>query len=109
QVATRLASQGHSVFGIDARGWPDAPAGIEVARVDIRKRAAEDVFRKRRPQAVVHMATVSALAAQAEERSRINLDGTKAAFDYCRAYGVSQIVFVGRHTFYGAAADSPMS
>jgi len=29
-------------------------------------------------------------------------------FDYCHAYSVRRVVFVGRHTYYGADADSPM-
>ena len=29
-------------------------------------------------------------------------------FDHAVTYGVKQVVFVGRHTFYGAAADSPL-
>ncbi|HRI69199.1 MAG TPA: NAD-dependent epimerase/dehydratase family protein, partial [Polyangium sp.] len=49
RVAKRLFEQGHEVIGIDRRPWRDAPAGIELHDVDIRKRAAEDVFRKRRP------------------------------------------------------------
>jgi UDP-glucose 4-epimerase len=76
--------------------------------VDIRKRAAEDVFRKRRPEAVIHMATVTSLVVSGEERNRINLGGTQAVFEHCRTYGVKQAIFVGRHTFYGAAPDSPL-
>jgi UDP-glucose 4-epimerase len=76
--------------------------------VDIRKRPAEDVFRKRRPQAVVHMATVSHFAADREERYRINLGGTQAVFDHCRTYGVEHAIFVGRHTYYGAGPESPL-
>ncbi|MFL5345600.1 MAG: SDR family oxidoreductase [Hyalangium sp.] len=108
KLATRLLDAGHEVLGIDVRPWSSAPHGIELHRVDVRKRAAEDVFRRRRPDAVVHMATVTALTVSGGERGRINLDGTKAVFDHCRAYGVKQAVFVGRHTFYGAAADSPL-
>ena len=67
--------------------------------VDIRKRAAEDVFRKRRPDAVIHMATVTHLVAKTEERYRINLGGTRAVFEHCAAYGVKQAIFVGRHTY----------
>ena len=54
------------------------------------------------------MATVSAWAAQGEARNRMNLSGTRAVFDHCQAWDVRQLVFVGRHTFYGAAADSPL-
>jgi UDP-glucose 4-epimerase len=105
-VATRLTEEGHDVAGIDRRKWHDAP--IEVFELDIRKRAAEDVFRKMRPDAVVHMGTVTSLVMPGEERYRINLGGTRAVFDHCRAYGVQHCIFVGRHTYYGAAADSPL-
>ena len=107
-VATRLAAEGHEVFGIDRRRWPDAPRGVEVHHVDLRKRAAEDVFRRIRPQVVIHMATVSLLAAHGEERYRINLEGPRAVFEHCCNHGVQHCVVVGRHTYYGAAPDSPL-
>ena len=108
-LALRLRESHHEVIGVDRRAWADAPADVEMHEVDVRKRAAEDVFRKRRPDAVVHMATVTHLVAQTEERYRINLGGTRAVFEYCAAYGVKQAIFVGRHTYYGAAADSPLA
>jgi UDP-glucose 4-epimerase len=61
-----------------------------------------------RPEVVIHMATVSHLAAQGEERYRLNLEGTRAVFDHCHNYGVRHAVFAGRHTYYGAAADAPL-
>lgn len=107
-VATELVQRGHQVLGIDRRAWERAPQGVEMFQVDIRKRPAEDVFRTRRPDAVVHMATVSHFESSAEERYRINLKGTQRVFDHCHRYGVSRCVFVGRHTYYGAAPDSPL-
>ncbi len=107
-VAERLLSEGHEVVGIDRRPWRNPPAGIEVHEVDIRKRAAEDVFRKVRADAVVHLATVTHLLSSSEERYRINLEGTRAVFDYSRAHGVSHVIVVGRHTYYGASPDSPL-
>jgi UDP-glucose 4-epimerase len=106
KVCVRLAGEGHQVIGVDRRPWLDPP--IEFHEVDVRKRAAEDVFRKARPEVVVHMATVTSLVVRGEERYQINLGGTRAVFDYARAYGVSHCVFVGRHTFYGAGPDSPL-
>ncbi len=108
KVAVRLLASGHQVIGIDPRGWPGAPGAIELHAIDIRKRAAEDVFRRHRPEAVIHMATISALLADAEERYRINLGGTRAVFDHCANYGVRRMVFVGRHTYYGAGPDAPL-
>ena len=107
-VATLLAEQGHAVFGIDRRPWPDAPRNIQMFRADTRKRPAEDVFRTQRPEAVIHMATVTHWGASKEERYRINLGGTRAVFDHCHQYGVKQALFVGRHTVYGAAPDAPL-
>lgn len=108
KVATLLLSRGHHVFGIDRRPWPDAPKAIDVVAVDIRKRAAEDVFRTKRPDCVIHMATITHFFTSMEERYRINLGGTRAIFEHCHRHGVKEAVFVGRHTFYGAASDAPL-
>ncbi|HXX65807.1 MAG TPA: SDR family oxidoreductase [Polyangiaceae bacterium] len=106
-LARRLQADGHDVVGIDRRPWAASP--IEFHQVDVRKRGAEEVFRKLRPDAVVHTATVTSLVVPgAEERSQINVAGTRAVFDYARAYGVEHCIFVGRHTFYGAGPDSPL-
>ncbi|MEA2749122.1 MAG: UDP-glucose 4-epimerase [Myxococcales bacterium] len=107
-LAERLLELGHDVIGIDRRPFRDAPPGIEMHEIDIRKRAAEDVFRRVRPNAVLHMATVTHLVVQSEDRYRINLGGTRAVFEHSHTYGVEHVVFVGRHTYYGAAADSPL-
>ena len=107
-VALKLREAGHSIVGLDRRPWWDAPRDIQVHEVDIRKRAAEDVFRRERPDCVVHMATVNALSASGEERARINIAGTRAVFDHSVAHGVKHVVVVGRHTYYGASADSPL-
>jgi UDP-glucose 4-epimerase len=74
----------------------------------VRKRGAEEVFRHARPDVVVHMATVTSLVMPGEERYQINLGGTRAVFEYSRAYGVKHCIFLGRHTFYGAGPDSPL-
>jgi UDP-glucose 4-epimerase len=107
-VAEKCVAHGHSVLGIDRRPWPDAPHGVQMFRVDIRKRPAEEVFRVHRPDVLIHMATVTHFSAPFEERYQTNLGGTRRLFDYAEAYGVKQTVFVGRHTVYGAAADSPL-
>ena len=107
-LAETLRDAGHEVIGIDRRPFRDAPDGVEIHELDIRKRAAEDVFRRVRPQAVIHMATVTHLVQQSEDRYRINLGGTRAVFEHSAAYGVEHVAFVGRHTYYGAAPDSPL-
>ncbi len=108
EVALTLDAAGHEVIGMDVRPWRDAPKTVSLHRVDLRKRAAEDVFRHFRPEAVIHMATVTAFVASGDERDRINLGGTRAVFEFARSHGAKHVVFVGRHTFYGASSDLPL-
>lgn len=109
RVALQLVAQGDEVLGVDRRPWVDAPREVAMFRADIRKRPAEEVFRQHEPEAVIHMATVTHLAKKrTEDRYRINLGGTQAVFEHAHRYGAKRCVFVGRHTYYGAAADSPM-
>lgn len=107
-VAQRLVLRGHEVLGVDRRPWPDAPKGVTMFRADIRKRPAEDVFRSQSIDALIHMATVTHFTASREERYRTNLVGTRTILEHCAAYNVRNVVFVGRHTVYGAAADTPL-
>ncbi|MGB1275574.1 MAG: NAD-dependent epimerase/dehydratase family protein [Nannocystaceae bacterium] len=107
-IATRLFDRGHTVFGIDRRPCPTLPKGIHVYQADIRKRPAADVFRSRKPEVVVHMATTTHYSSSRQERLRINLHGTRTIFELCHTHGVKQAVFLGRHTIYGAAPDAPL-
>ncbi len=107
-VAAELAGQGDAVIGVDRRPWDDAPAGVEMHCLDVRKRAAEELIRHSRPDAIIHMATVTHLVAATEERYRINLGGTRAVFEHANEYGVEHVIFVGRHTYYGAGAEQAL-
>lgn len=107
-LARALTRAGHEVIGIDRRPWPEAPDGVEMHEVDLRKRPAEALVRSRRPEALVHMATVAHLQGRQTARNRMSLGATKAAIDYCDRYQVGQAIFVGRHTYYGASPDSPL-
>jgi len=108
QVALMLREAGHKVIGLDRRPWYGVPKDIEMHTADLRKRQAEDVFRTRQPECVVHMATVNALSAAGEERARLNLGGTRAVFNNSVRHGVKHVVFLGRHTYYGASVESPL-
>ena len=108
RVGQKLLEHGHEVFGIDRRPWSEAPDGVQMYQVDIRKRPAEDVFRTKTPDAVIHMATVTHLTHRSPDRFRINLQGTRATVEHCHRYGVKNLIFVGRHTYYGAGPDSPL-
>ncbi len=107
-LAERLANLGYTVYGIDLRPWKKAPKDIEIIQSDVRKKPAEEVFRTKRPDAVIHMASVAHFTQKFEERYRVNLESTRAVFQYCYYYGVKRAVFTGRHTVYGADPDSSL-
>jgi UDP-glucose 4-epimerase len=108
QVATRhLAALGVPVAGMDLRKWWGKPPSIEFHQVSLLKRDGENVFRKLRPRAVLHLGTTRSPALDPDLRYRINLDGARRVFDHCLKYGVEQLVFVSRSSVYGALPDHP--
>ncbi len=105
-LVNALHEAGHQVTGIDRRAWENAP--VPIHQLDLLKRSAEELFRSVNPEVVVHSAAVTDPGNDRHERHRVNLLGTKTVFDYCRRYETAQIIFVGRHTYYGATSDSPL-
>ena len=108
KVAKELVARGHRVTGIDRRPWRDCPPEVRLIQTDIRKPEAEEAFRQDKPEAVIHMATVSHVTTRRDERYRINLGGTQKVFEYCDRHNVGQAIFVGRHTYYGAVPDAAL-
>ncbi len=108
RVAVRwLASRGHEVTAVDVREDASMPNGVELHRLDVRKRGFEDLVRKVYPDALIHLALVRRFGRAPEERYRINVEGTAKVFDVGRAAGVKKMVFVSRATVYGALPDQP--
>ena len=100
-------AKGIRVAGMDVRPWWGRPPSIDFYRASLLKRDGQEVFRKLRPWAVLHLGTTRSPNLDPEIRHRINLDGAKRVFDHCLKYGVQQLVFVSRSSIYGALADHP--
>ena len=108
RVAVRwLASRGHRVEAVDLHDGGTLPPNVELHRLDVRKRGFEDLVRRVRPHALIHLAMVRRFGRDAEERHRINFEGTAKVFEVGRAHGVGKMVFVSRATVYGAMSDQP--
>lgn len=107
-VTGELIRAGFEVCGIDRRGWQEAPATVRIHGLDLRASGVHDVFRQERPRAVVHLATISPFIGTGGARRRVNLAVTRALLDAVAQHGIEQLVFAGRHLFYGAAADLPL-
>lgn len=106
-LVRRLVTRGEQIHVVDRNASESGNDGAHVHRVDVRKRGFEEVLRTVCPWAVVHLARVHRLQADAAERHRVNFEGTVHVFDSAVATGVKKIVFPSRHTVYGALPDQP--
>lgn len=108
RVAVRwLAQQGHDVHAVDLEEQKGLRAGIPFYELDVLKRGFEDLVRRVRPRAIVHLAMVRRFGKGAQERHRINFEGTARVFDIGRKHGVEKMLFCSRATVYGALPDQP--
>jgi UDP-glucose 4-epimerase len=105
-VARRLSDK-YRVVGVDVDAWSTRPPGIPFYRVDIRKRAFEDVFRNEQPTAVVHLGFVRHFREDPGERYDVNVRGTRRLLDHCQNYGVKKLVVNSSGYVYGALAENP--
>lgn len=98
----------HPVIGLDRRNWVlDSPDRFEFHRLDLRRGAAEDIFRTRKPWGVVHLAFVSDQRVAQARRHEVNVLGTERLLSWCKRHGTRRVVALSRATVYGARADNP--
>ncbi len=108
RVAVRcLREQGLTVHAVDLSESERLRSDVQRYRLDIRKRGFEDLVRKVRPRAIVHLAMVRRFGHSAQERHRINFEGTAKVFEIGRRHGVAKMLFCSRATVYGALPDQP--
>lgn len=106
-LAKLLHKEGQPIVGIDRRLFPGKPKDIEFHQVDIRKRKAEEVFRKRNIGALIHMGIMHDPRMSAEEHYQFNVLGTAKALEYCARYGVKKLVVLSSANVYGPHPANP--
>lgn len=108
RMLARDLRRDHHVIGLDPRGSVHLPADIPVHAVDLRRKKAEDLFRRTHVDAVIHMNPTPAWggARQRREHRNITLMGTRRILEYCRKYRVSKLVLLSSAALYGAHADN---
>ncbi len=96
-----------SVVGADRERWSARLPDVPFYPVDTRTRAFEDVFRKERPESVVHLGFVRHFRASASERYDVNVRGTRKLLDLCHLHGVRKLTVLSTSYVYGALPDNP--
>ena len=98
---------GEVVLGIDRRAFSRRPADVEHFRIDIRRKAAEDVFRTRRVDVIYHLGVMHDPRKDTSEHHSWNILGTRQILDFAKRYGVPKVVILSTGDVYGPQSDNP--
>ncbi len=108
-LARRLHRQpGTEVIGIDRRRFHRKPSDIEHLRIDIRRKACEDLFRTRRIDVIYHLGVMHDPRKGSDEHHSWNLVGTQRLMGYAQRYQVPKVVVMSSADVYGALSDNPV-
>ncbi len=107
-LVRRLHRQpGMRIVGIDRRSFDRKPADVEHLRIDIRRKACEDLFRTRRVDIVYHLGLMHDPRKGSGEHHTWNLIGTQRIFEYAHRYRVPKVVILSSGDVYGPMHDNP--
>jgi UDP-glucose 4-epimerase len=103
-----LARRGHyRVHGVDRVPWKGRPARVALSVADVRKKKFEDVIRRERPDAIVHLAAIRHFSTHPAVRHEVNVNGTKRLIEFAVGHGVKNIVVCSSSYVYGALPENP--
>jgi len=107
RMLARDLRRDHRVIGIDPRGAKHLPQDITVHSVDLRRKKAEDIFRRNRVDTVIHMNPTPAWSGgRGLEHRNLTMMGTRRILEYCQKYNVSKLVLLSSAALYGAHPDN---
>lgn len=99
--------EGTEVIGIDRRPFHRKPADVEHLRIDIRRKACEDVFRTRKIDVIFHLGLMHDPRQGSGEHHSWNLLGTQRMMDFAQRYEVPKVVVLSSADVYGPNSDNP--
>ena len=106
RTLTKLLHRTERIVGIDRRPFLGAPKDVEVFQIDLRKKKAEDVFRRFPVKAVIHMGIMHDPRMSQEEHHAFNVVGTTRILDACARQGVKKVVVLSSANVYGPSPDN---
>jgi UDP-glucose 4-epimerase len=106
RTLTKMLHQRERIIGIDRRPFAGRPKDVEMHELDLRKKKAEEVFRKNEVRAVIHQGIMHDPRMSAEEHHSFNVLGTTRILEYCAKYGVKKLVVLSSANVYGPSPDN---
>ena len=95
------------LVGIDRRPLRERPKDIEHHQLDVRKKKVEDVFRRRRIEALIHLGIMHDPRMPPSEAHAFNVVGTQKTLDVCVRHGVGKVVVLSSANVYGPLPGNP--
>lgn len=106
RTLAKLLHKSERIIGIDRRPFVGKPKDIEMYQLDLRKKKAEDVFRRNPVRAVIHMGIMHDPRMNEEEHHSFNVVGTTRLLDYCAKYDVKKVVVLSSANVYGPSPEN---
>jgi UDP-glucose 4-epimerase len=103
---TKLLHTSERIIGLDRRPFFGKPKDVEMYELDLRKKRAEEVFRKNEVEAVIHMGIMHDPRMSGEEHHSFNVVGTTRILEYCAKYNVKKVVVLSSANVYGPSPDN---
>lgn len=106
RVVAKLLHREAHVIGIDRRPFIGRPKDVEHVQVDVRKKKVDEVFRKNRIDAVIHMGIMHDPRMTSEDHHSFNVLGTMKVLECAAKYGVKKVVLLSSANVYGPSPQN---
>ncbi len=106
RVVAKLLHREAHVIGIDRRPFVGRPKDVEHVQVDVRKKKTDEVFRRNRVDAVIHMGIMHDPRMSAEDHHSFNVLGTMKVLECAAKYGVKKVVMLSSANVYGPSPQN---
>ncbi len=106
RVVAKLLHREAHVIGIDRRPFVGRPKDVEHVQVDLRKKKTDEVFRRQKIDAVIHMGIMHDPRMSQEDHHSFNVLGTMRILECAAKYGVKKVVMLSSANVYGPSPEN---
>ena len=97
----------HEVIGVDRRPFLDRPKDVQHHRIDLRRKSALLLLKKKVPDAIIHLGVMhNPRKEMGHEAFYYNLDVMSQVLKLCEQLKVPKFIFLSTANLYGASATS---
>ncbi len=101
RLLTKRLHADHSIIGIDKRPFDGKPKDVVHHRIDVRRRKAQDIFRRNKIKALIHLGMVHRPATGDKIHQEWNVGATFKLLEYCQRYKIPKVVLLSTAYAYG--------